>query len=221
MPTLFFSPMPLWCCGLKCPWGLRTVAAACSLGVCDRSGCPLSGASRVGGALLQQRHLWLVDPPPSVCEMVWRVMVLAAIWAMEQDRKLWSLVHPPPRQVSAVQQAVSKAPTQCPPPSGLPCMILPGMIDQSQLRAGMKSALIIFYCLFASRFPYARAYRLCFPISIDGVLFPCFDWQALYSTSLRFLVSLRLASMCLLLCPALLVSVHLAWLVAWFPVQSL
>jgi hypothetical protein len=36
------------------------------------------------GALLQQWHLWLVDPPPPVCEIVWRVVVLAAIWAMEQ-----------------------------------------------------------------------------------------------------------------------------------------
>jgi hypothetical protein len=56
----------------------------------------------LGAALLQQWHLWLVDPPPSVCEIVWRVVVLAAIWAMEQGRKrLWS----------AVQQAISKAST--------------------------------------------------------------------------------------------------------------
>jgi hypothetical protein len=66
----------------------------------------------LGGALLQQWHLWLVDSPPSVCHMVWRVVVLAAIWAMEQGRKhLWSLVHTPPRQGSAVQQAISKAST--------------------------------------------------------------------------------------------------------------
>jgi hypothetical protein len=44
--------------------------------------------------------------------MVWRVAVLAAIWTMEQGRKrLWSLVHTPPRQGSAVQQAVSKTST--------------------------------------------------------------------------------------------------------------
>jgi hypothetical protein len=49
-----------------------------------------------------------------------------------------------------------------PPPSGLPCMVLPGMIGQSQLRVGMKSALIILSCLFASRFPCARAYQLRF-----------------------------------------------------------
>jgi hypothetical protein len=42
-------------------------------------------------------------------------------------------------------------------PSGLPCMTLPGMIGQSQLRAGMKSALTILSCLFASRLPCARA----------------------------------------------------------------
>jgi hypothetical protein len=44
-----------------------------------------------------------------------------------------------------------------PPPSSLPCMILPGMIGQSQRRAGMKSALIILYCLFASRSLCVRA----------------------------------------------------------------
>jgi hypothetical protein len=27
----------------------------------------------LGGALLQQWHLWLVDPPPFVCEMDWRL----------------------------------------------------------------------------------------------------------------------------------------------------
>jgi hypothetical protein len=44
----------------------------------------------LGGALIQQWHLWLVDPPPAVCEMAWWVVVLAAIWAMEQKRKrLW------------------------------------------------------------------------------------------------------------------------------------
>jgi hypothetical protein len=64
------------------------------------------------GALLQQWHLWLADPPPPVCHMVWRVVVLEAVWAMEQGRKrLWSLVHTPPRQGSAVQQAISKAST--------------------------------------------------------------------------------------------------------------
>jgi hypothetical protein len=73
----------------------------------------------LGRALLQQGHLWLVDPPPSVYEMVWRVVVLvaiwavlAAIWAMEQGRKrLWSLVHTPSRHGSAVKQAISKAST--------------------------------------------------------------------------------------------------------------
>jgi hypothetical protein len=44
-----------------------------------------------------------------------------------------------------------------PLPSGLPCMTLPSMIGQSQPRAGMKSALIILSCLFASRFPCAHA----------------------------------------------------------------
>jgi hypothetical protein len=48
MPTLFLSPMPLWCCGLRCPWGWQSTAAACFLGVCDCSGCPHSRAARVG-----------------------------------------------------------------------------------------------------------------------------------------------------------------------------
>jgi hypothetical protein len=57
-------------------------------------------------------NVWLVDPPPSVCEIVWRVVVLAAIWAMEQGRKrLWSSVLSPARQGSAAQQAISKAST--------------------------------------------------------------------------------------------------------------
>jgi hypothetical protein len=43
--------------------------------------------------------------------MVWLVVVLAAIWTLAQGRKrLWSLVHAPPGQGSAVQQAESKAP---------------------------------------------------------------------------------------------------------------
>jgi hypothetical protein len=50
VPMLFLSPMPLWCCGLRRPWGWRTAAAACFLGVCDCSGCPHSGAARVGGS---------------------------------------------------------------------------------------------------------------------------------------------------------------------------
>jgi hypothetical protein len=66
----------------------------------------------LGRALFQQLLLWLVDPPPSVYDIVWRVVVLAAIWAIEQGRKrMWSLVHTPARQGSAVQQAVSKAST--------------------------------------------------------------------------------------------------------------
>jgi hypothetical protein len=44
-----------------------------------------------------------------------------------------------------------------PSPSGLPSMILPGMIGQAQQRAGMNSALILLSCLFASRFPCAHA----------------------------------------------------------------
>jgi hypothetical protein len=109
----------------------------------------------LGDPLIQQGHMWLVDPPPAVCEMVGLLVVLAAIWTMEHGRKrLWSFVHTPPMQGSAVQQAVSKDP----PPPGLPRMIsamLPGIIGQFWLRAGMQSALIISSCLFASRLPHA------------------------------------------------------------------
>jgi hypothetical protein len=97
-------------------------------------------------------------------------------------------------------------------------MILPGMIGQSQLRAGMKSALIILSCLFASRFLCVRAYRLCIPnehwwgafsvLCLAGVVL---HWHMID----RYMVSLCLASICFLLCFALLVSATLTWLVAW------
>jgi hypothetical protein len=50
------------------------------------------------------------------------------------------------------------------------------------------------------------------PNSIDGVLFPCFAWQALCSTGSCSTVKWFqcLASICLLLCSALLVFAHLA-----------
>jgi hypothetical protein len=109
---------------------------------------------RLGGALLQQWDLWLVDPPPSVCEIVWRVVVLAAIWAMDQGRNAcghWLI------RLLGRGLLCSRPFPKLPLPSGLPCMILLVMIGQSQLRAGMKSALIILSCLFASRFTFARA----------------------------------------------------------------
>jgi hypothetical protein len=41
--------------------------------------------------MLQQWYLRLIDPLPSICEMVWWIVVLDAIWAMEQGRKRrWS-----------------------------------------------------------------------------------------------------------------------------------
>jgi hypothetical protein len=65
--------------------------------------------STVGGALLQQCHLRLVDPLPSVCEIVLRVEVLAAIRAMEQGRKrLWHLFYSPPRQGVIARFPVSR-----------------------------------------------------------------------------------------------------------------
>jgi hypothetical protein len=56
--------------------------------------------------------------------------------------------------------------------SGLPCMILPSMIGQSQRRARMKSALITPSCLFASRFFCVRAWRLCLPFKHRRGAFP-------------------------------------------------
>jgi hypothetical protein len=55
---------------------------------------------------------WLTCFLLSVCEMVWRAVVLAAIGAMEQgEKRLWSLVRTTLRQGSAVQQAIAKAST--------------------------------------------------------------------------------------------------------------
>jgi hypothetical protein len=65
----FHALVVLWA---QVPMGI----ANCFLGVCVSSGCPHSGAAR---GELCFRHLWLVDQPPSVCEMVWRVAVLAVI----------------------------------------------------------------------------------------------------------------------------------------------
>jgi hypothetical protein len=71
----------------------------------------------LGRCLLQQRHLWLVDPPTSVCEVFWQVVVLAAIWAMEQGRKrLWSLVQ-------LWGQLCSRPFPKRPLLSGLPCCL--------------------------------------------------------------------------------------------------
>jgi hypothetical protein len=93
--------------------------------------------------LIQLEHLWVGDPMPAVCEMVRRVVVSAAIWALEQGRKrLWLLGDTPPRQGFAIQQALSKPP----PPSCLPCRTLFDVIGLFLLRSGMISALIILSC---------------------------------------------------------------------------
>jgi hypothetical protein len=108
----------------------------------------------LGAALLQQWHLWLVDRPTSVCDMVWRLCCwrLSGPWSRVGNAcGLWFI-----RLLGRGLQC-NRPFQKLPPPSGLPCMILPGMIGQSQQRAGMKLALIILSCLFASRFPCARA----------------------------------------------------------------
>jgi hypothetical protein len=132
----------------------------------------------LGGLLLQQWHLWLVDPLPSVCETVWRFVVwpLSGQWSRVGNAcGLWFI------RLLGRGLLCSRPFPKIPLPSGLPSMTLPAMIGQSQLMAGMKSALIILACLFASRFPSGSAS----PISIDGMLFQCFAWQALYSTHFR------------------------------------
>jgi hypothetical protein len=40
----------------------------------------------LGGALIQQWCLWLVNPPPAVCEMVWQEVASVAVWATEEGR---------------------------------------------------------------------------------------------------------------------------------------
>jgi hypothetical protein len=49
---------------------------------------PRQGQRALWGDLLERRSLWLADTPNFVCEMVWQVVVLAAVWAMEQGRMI-------------------------------------------------------------------------------------------------------------------------------------
>jgi hypothetical protein len=59
--------------------------------------------------------------------------MLVAIRSEEQYRtRLWSFVHVPPRQDSAVQHAVPKLS----PPSGLPCLIMPGLNGLFRQKSG-------------------------------------------------------------------------------------
>jgi hypothetical protein len=81
-------------------------------------------------------------------------VVLAAIWAMEQVGNAYGLWFV---RLLGMGPLCSRPFLKLPPPSVLPCMILPGTIGQSQLRAGIKSAWIVLSCLLASRFPYAHA----------------------------------------------------------------
>jgi hypothetical protein len=183
MPTLFLSPMLLWCCGLRCPWRWRTAAAPCFLGVCDCSGCPPLSCSADWGELCFSSGTcgWLTRLLLSVrwpgglwC---WR---LSGQWSRVGNAcGLWFI------RLLDRGLLCSRPIPKLPPPFGLPCMIWPSMIGQSQQRSEMKSALIILSCLLTSRFPFARAWQLNFPISIDGMLFPCLAWQALYSTLVR------------------------------------
>jgi hypothetical protein len=57
-----------------------------------------------------------------------------------------------------------------PPLSGLRCIILPDMIGLFRLRAGMKSAMIILFCVSHPRSIAPVPSGCASPISIDGVL---------------------------------------------------
>jgi hypothetical protein len=78
--------------------------------------------------------------------------------------------------------------------------------------------MIIPSCLFASRFLCVRAWRLCF---LKKHWWGAFPMLCLANVVLHWLMfgsymfSLCLASICLLLCSAVLVFAHLTWLVAW------
>jgi hypothetical protein len=179
IPALFLSPMPLWCCGLRCPWGWRTAAAACFWE------CAIAQAVRT------QVYRWLGDLCCSSGTCGWLSHLLLSVrWSGELW--CWRLSGPWIRVGNACglwfirlvgrDLLCSRPIPKLPPPSGLLCMMKHGMISQSQRRAGMKSALVILSCLFASRFPCALASGCASPISIDGVLFPCFAWRALYFT---------------------------------------
>jgi hypothetical protein len=105
------------CFSAPCPCG---VVGSGAHGDCERLRqhafweCAIAQAVRpqvqhgLGGALLQQWHLWLVDPPPSV---IWSGGLWCWLLSGPCRKRLWSLVHTPPRQGSAVQQAISKAST--------------------------------------------------------------------------------------------------------------
>jgi hypothetical protein len=100
----------------RAPMGLRMVAAACFLEVCGRSGCPQSGASRMRGMSLFVRWsggswCWLLFGKWS------RVGKVCSLWLMCLLGRGLLRSRPSPK---------------LPPPSGLPCMILPGMIGMSQ-----------------------------------------------------------------------------------------
>jgi hypothetical protein len=132
---------------------------------------------------------------------------------MEQGRKcLWSLVHTPPRQGTAVQQSISKAST-----SFWSALHDFARHDRPVLAKGwdevgpdhpflfVRIQVPLRLCITVA-FPY-KHWRDAFPLlCLVGVVLHTFQ---------RYMVSLCLASICLLLCPASSVFVHLTWLVAW------
>jgi hypothetical protein len=114
-------------------------------------------------------------------EMVWRVVVLTAFWAMEQGRKrLWSLLHAPPRQGSAAQQAISKASTS------FRSALLDFAPHDRPVQAKSWDEVGPDHLFFSHPGSLAPVPSGCAsPISTDGMLFQCFAWQASYSTQMR------------------------------------
>ena len=79
--------------------------------------CPVAQAVRQqlqrglpAGRQLAQWHVWLLQPPPAsgVRPVVWRVVCIAALWAMEQGRRyLWWAQSE--QQAHAMQRAIARA----------------------------------------------------------------------------------------------------------------
>jgi hypothetical protein len=132
---------------------------------------------------------------------------------MEQGRKrLWSLVHTPPRQGSAVQQAISEAST-----SFWSALHDFARHDRPVPANGWDEVGPDHPFLFICNQVPLRSCGCASPISIDGVLFQCFAWQALHSTRFRgiwFRFVWPRYAFCFAL-PCLARFVHLTWLVVW------
>jgi hypothetical protein len=165
------------------------------------------------------RVLHPTSPALSVCEMIWRVVLLAAIWAMEQGRKrLWSLI----QRLFGRGLLCSRPFPKLPPPFGLPCMILldwPVPVkgwdeigpDHPSLSVRIQIPLRPCLAITLPPWPLPRCLFSC--NSLCGERY-CHTFE---SDLVRY-VWLHFA---FVLCFALLGYAHLAWLVAWDILPSL